>query len=101
MSAAYLFAIAVGIVSSGLVSSVWRLATDEELALRDLLDPFPTFVTPFRALAIVFAAPMIVLLDAAWWIIEKPFVGVPILASGLTWSFLQGVFILNQVFGIT
>lgn len=96
---AYLLAIAVGIVSSGLVSSLWEIATDEALELRDLMDPAPTLVTPFRVLAIVWSAPMIVLADAFWWIIARPFVGLPLLISGLVWSFLQGVFILTKVFG--
>ncbi|MCA0432595.1 MAG: hypothetical protein LCH46_04970 [Proteobacteria bacterium] len=97
---AWLLAIVVGIVSSGVVASSWRLATDEELALRDLFDPLPSLMTPFRVAAIIISAPVIVLADAFWWLIERPLVGLPILAAGLVWSFMQGVFILSHVFGL-
>jgi hypothetical protein len=99
--AALLLAIAVGIVSAGIAGSAWRLALDEELRIGALLDPYPTLITPFRVLAVVFAAPMIVIMDAFWWLIEKPIFGVPLMAAGLFWSFIQGVFILTQVFGFT
>ncbi len=101
LHAAWLLAIAVGVVSSGLVASAWKLATDEELQLIGLLDPFPTLLTPLRVLAIILAAPVIVLMDAFWWLVDRPLAGVPILSAGLLWSFLQGVFILTQVFGFT
>ena len=61
---AYLLAMAVGIVSSGLASSLWEIATEENLQLGDLIDPAPTILTPLRVLAIVLSAPMIVLVDA-------------------------------------
>jgi hypothetical protein len=98
---AYVLALAVGIVSSGLVGSAWSLATGETLRLGNLLDPHPTPITPFRVLAIVFNAPTTILLDGCWWLIAQPLFGIPIITAGLVWSFLQGVFILNQVFGFT
>jgi hypothetical protein len=96
---AFVFAVAVGIVSSGLIASGWKLATGEDVRLGDLVDPDPGLLTPLRALAAVFAAPFTILVDAFWWMIAAPFVGVPLLAAALVWSFLQGVFILTQVFG--
>lgn len=96
---AYLLAMAVGIVSSGLVSSLWEIATDENLQLGDILDPTPTLLTPLRVMVVIWSAPIIVLVDAFWWIIAKPLFGVPLVVVGLVWSFLQGVFILTKVFG--
>jgi hypothetical protein len=96
---AYLMAILVGVVSSGLVATGWELATGEEARLGNLLDPDPSILTPFRALAAIFSAPTTVISDGFWWLIAQPLFGVPILAAGLVWSFLQGVFILTQVFG--
>jgi hypothetical protein len=96
---AYLMAILVGLVSSGLIGSAWELATGEEARLGNLLDPDPGFLTPFRALATIFSAPTTILLDGFWWMIAQPVFGLPILFAGLAWSFLQGVFILTQVFG--
>jgi hypothetical protein len=96
---AYLMALAVGIASSGLIASAWEMATGEDVRLGDLLDPNPDFMTPFRALAAVFSAPTKVIMDGFWWLIAQPIIGLPILAAGLLWSFLQGVFILTTVFG--
>jgi hypothetical protein len=98
---AYVLALAVGIVSSGLVGNAWALVTGETPRLGDLLDPNPTMLTPFRVLAAVLSAPTAILLDGFWWLIAQPLFGIPVIAAGLVWSFLQGVFILNQVFGLT
>lgn len=97
----YLFAVTVGMVSSGIIASAWQLAVGEEPRLGLLLDPNPNLLTPFRVVAIIFSAPTTVLLDAFWWLIERPLFGVPLVLSGLVWSFLQGVFILTQVFGFS
>ncbi len=96
---AYLMAILVGVVSSGLIGSAWELATGEEARLGILIDPDPGLLTPFRAIAAIFSAPTTVLRDGFWWLIAQPVFGVAILVTGLIWSFLQGVFILTQVFG--
>ncbi|MFO1033066.1 MAG: hypothetical protein U1E15_02875 [Hyphomicrobiales bacterium] len=99
--AAILFAIAVGFTAAGIIGSLWQLAFDEVPMLSRLLDPYPTFLTPFRVLAIVFAAPTTVLLRAFSDMINRPILGIPVLAASLVWSFFEGVFILTQVFGIT
>jgi hypothetical protein len=96
---AYILAVLVGIVSSGFIGSAWELATGEDVRLRDILDENPTTLTPFRVLAAVFSAPAKILLDGFWWLIAQPLLGVPILAIGFGWSFLQGVFILTKIFG--
>jgi hypothetical protein len=96
---AWFMALAVGIASSGVIGSAWELATGEEARLGNLLDPNPSALTPFRAFAAIFSAPTKILLDGFWWLIEKPIFGVPIIAAGLVWSFLQGVFILTTVLG--
>jgi hypothetical protein len=98
--AAWLFAIAVGFVSAGLVGSIWELATDQEPRLGVLLDPNPTFATPFRVMAAVFAAPITVLLDSVDVFIDAPIRGIPVFVGSLLWSFLQGVFILTMLFGL-
>jgi hypothetical protein len=96
---AYILAVFVGIVSSGLIGSVWELATGEDVRLRHVLDPDPTLLTPLRVMAAIFSAPAKVLSDGFWWLIAQPLLGVPILALGFVWSFLQGVVILTKVFG--
>jgi hypothetical protein len=96
---AYVMAVVVGLVSSGIIGSGWALATGEEARLRNLLDPNPSLLTPLRALVAVFSAPTMIVVDGFWWLIAQPLIGIPIIAAGLIWSFLQGVFILTQVFG--
>ncbi len=98
--AAYLLAIAVGFVSAGIVGSLWGMATDEEPRLAGLFDANPTLLTPLRVAIIVFAAPTTILLDAFDDLIDRPALGAAVLAAALLWSFLQGVFILTQVFGL-
>lgn len=98
---AFFFAIAVGVVVAGIIGSIWEMAFDEEPRLSCLFDPNPTLLTPFRAMAVVLSAPATVMKLALWWLIEQPMIGVILLLAGSLWSFLQGVFILSQVFGFT
>jgi hypothetical protein len=98
---AYLMAILVGMVSSGLIGSAWQMATGEEARLGRIIDPNPTPLTPLRVLAALFSAPTMILVDGFWWLIAQPVIGLPIIIAGLVWSFLQGVFILTQVFGFS
>ena len=94
-----LVAMIVGIVSSGIVGSAWELVTDEEARLGGIFDRDPGLLTPLRIFVSLASAPATILRDAMWWMIETPFAGVPLMISGLVWSFMQGVFILTQVFG--
>jgi hypothetical protein len=98
---AWLMAVLVGLVSSGLIGSAWQMATGEEARLGRIIDANPTPLTPFRVLAAIFSAPTMILVDGFWWLIAQPVIGVPIIIAGLVWSFLQGVFILTQVFGFS
>ena len=97
--AAYLFAIAAGIVSSGVIGTLWTIATDEEpglsaLATADLL-------TPVRALATVFSAPTTLMVNSSYDLFDRPLIGIAIWLLGLTLSFFQGVVLLTQVFGVS
>ena len=96
---AYLFAIAVGIVSAGLTGSLWSAAAGEfprpgHLARADA-------ATPIRAIAVVVSAPALLLRLGLWYVEHNPFVALFLLTLGLGWSFLQGVFILSTFFGFT
>ncbi len=98
LNAAIFFGVTTGVVSAGLVSSLWTVAAGDSPRFRLLLQS--DFLTPIRVLVVIFAAPMIVLSNAVWWLIERPPVGLALLPVGLFWSFMQGVFILTQVFNI-
>jgi hypothetical protein len=95
---AYLFAVAVGTVTAGVTASLWTLATGEEPRFSLLLEP--SAVAPLRALVVIVSAPLLLLL-AAWRFVGSAGVGMLVVAVSLGWSFLQGVFILTQFFGVT
>lgn len=95
---AYLYAIAVGIVAAGITASLWTLAVGEEPRFDLLLEP--SAIAPLRALVIVVTAPLLLLL-AAWRYVGSASVGMLLVVASLGWSFLLGVFILTQLFGVT
>ena len=94
----YLFAVAVGIVMAGITASLWALALGEEPRFGLLLEP--SAIAPLRALVIILSAPLLLLL-AAWRYIGNASVAMVLVAASLGWSFLQGVFILTQFFGVS
>jgi hypothetical protein len=96
---AYLFAIATGIVSSGAIGSLWAALTDEAPSFNWLGDD--GYLTPVRAPIILLSGPTTLIVNSCWWFIERPIVGLGMLLAGLAWSFVQGVFILTQVFGVS
>ncbi|HRA92721.1 MAG: hypothetical protein IT541_06730 [Hyphomicrobiales bacterium] len=95
---AYLFAVAVGIVTAGIAASLWTWAAGEEPRFALLLEP--SAVAPLRALVIVVSVPLLLLL-AAWRYVGSASVAMLLVAASLGWSFLQGVFILTRIFGVT
>jgi hypothetical protein len=95
---AYLFAAAVGLVSAGVMASLWTLAAGEEPRFGLLLEP--SAVAPLRALVVMVSAPLLLLL-AAWRFAGSASAGMLLVAASLGWSFLQGVFILTQFLGVT
>ncbi len=95
---AYLFAVAVGIVAAGITASLWTLAVGEEPRFGLLLES--SAIAPLRALVVVVSAPLL-LLFAAWRYVGRASVGMLLVVASLGWSFLLGVFILTQFFGVT
>jgi uncharacterized protein DUF6949 len=94
----YLFAVAVGIVMAGITASLWTLALGEEPRFGLLLEP--SAMAPLRALVIVASAPLL-LLFAAWRYAGSVSVAMLLVVTSLGWSFLLGVFILTQFFGVS
>ena len=95
---AYLIAAAVGVVTAGITASLWTLAVGEEPRFGLLLEP--SAAAPLRALVIVTSLPLLLLL-VAWRHAGSLSVALLLAAASLGWSFLQGVFILTQIFGVT
>ena len=96
---AYLFAVAAGMVSSGAIGTLWAIATDEEPGLEPLATA--DLYTPFRAMAFVFSAPMTLIVNSTYEFFGRPLLGLVLLFAGLALSFVQGVVLLTQVFGVT
>ena len=96
--ALYSFAVAVGVVSAGLAGSFWALLTGASPRLQLLLEP--SIFVPFRTLAVVLHAPLMVLHNGLANVPARPAVGTALIGASLGWSFLQGVFILTQLFGL-
>jgi hypothetical protein len=95
---AYVLAFAVGIVVSGIVSSIWSICTDEPLELAMLGES--DFFTPVRAIVLVLCAPTMLFSGGFIWTLERSFLAVGYFALGAFWSFFQGVFVLTQLFDV-
>jgi hypothetical protein len=94
---AYLFALATGIVSSGMIGSFWAVLTDEAPHFHMLADG--DYLTPIKAPVVLLSGPTTLMVSSFWWFIERPIIGLLMFCGGLAWSFVQGVFILTQLFG--
>jgi hypothetical protein len=95
---AYLLAFVVGIVVSGIVSSIWSLFTDEPLELAMLGES--DFLTPVRVVVLVLCAPTMLFTGGFIWTLERSYLAVGYFALGAFWSFFQGVFVLTQLFDV-
>ena len=96
---AYMFAVAAGVVSSGAIGTLWALATDEEPGLNAL--ERADLLTPFRAIAFVFCAPTTLIVTSTYEFFNRPLSALALLILGLALSFVQGVVLLTQLFGVT
>lgn len=96
---AYLFAVATGIVSSGAIASLWAILTDESPSFKMLGDD--DILIPIKVPVVILSGPTTLIMDAAWWLFERPLVGLLMVVAGLGWSFVQGVVILTRIFGVT
>ena len=96
---AYLFAVAAGVVSSGAIGTLWALALDEKLGLEAL--GRADLLTPFRGVAFVFSAPTLLIIKSKHGFFNRPLTALGLLMVGLALSFVQGVVLLTQFFGVT
>lgn len=94
----YLFALSAGLVSAGLVASLWELATDEKLDLETLasLD----LLSPLRGLIYALSRPCKLFGVAFRLALSEPILSLAALILAISLSFLQGVVVMTQVFGI-
>ncbi len=95
---AYLFAIAVGLVSAGIMGSIWAPIFGKEL--RPTLPRQVGIDSILKTLAMAVNAPLAMVRTGLWYTKYNPVMALIIITLGLGWSFLQGVFILTQLFGL-
>ncbi len=96
---AFLLAVSAGIVSGGVTGSIWAMATGEKPDFYLLTER--SLATPLKVAVLVLHVPLILAQKAVELRWERPVLSVTALGVCGLWSFLQGVFILTQVFGVT
>lgn len=88
-----------GLVAAGLAGSACALATGSQPTIW-LLSRY-SWTMPLKTLALCVYAPLGIVKIGLSDIEHNPALALMLLALGMVWSFLQGVFILNTFFGFT
>jgi hypothetical protein len=93
-----LYAAAVGLTAAGFAGSLWGAftGTPPAAAMLFIRDP----LIPLRVLALVFHAPLMLLRCGTRLLFAGKSMGLAAIATGGIWCFLEGVFILTQVFAL-
>lgn len=89
----------LGLVPGGIMGSAWAVATGEtpRIGILHRLN----YLTPVKVIALCLYAPLGLVRTALWSAEFNPIFAVIILALGIGWSFLEGVFILTTFFGFS
>jgi hypothetical protein len=95
----WVLAAITGMTASGLVGNGWALVTGRRPDIW-LLSTY-SVTTPLRIIALVVYAPLALVRAGVEYLEHNPIFALMIMAAGLFWSFLQGVFILTTFFGYT
>ena len=88
-----------GLTTAGIAGSGWALVTGERPSIW-ILSTY-SVATPLRVAALVFYAPLAMVKAGLGYMDHNPVFAMMVLATGLVWSFMQGVFILTTFFGFT
>jgi hypothetical protein len=95
----YASTLAAGLLVAQLARAGYAAFAGEALAFHHLVTP--GFFQPVRALAVIAAAPALLLSYAWGGLAARPLLGVIAAASSLLWSFCMGVVIMTRCFGLT
>ena len=95
----WVLAAITGLTAAGLAGNGCALLTGERPSLW-MLSQY-SVATPLRAVALIVYAPLALVKDGLAYLDHNPVFAVMIVATGLLWSFIQGVFILTTFFGFT
>ena len=93
------FAVAIGGLFSGSISSLWTAFNDEPPHM-GLLQEGGVFA-PLKGLVVAFSAPMALMRNGAIAAADEPGPGMLYLLAGMALSLFLGVFILTAIFGMS
>jgi hypothetical protein len=95
----WIYTLTVGFVSAGFVGSLWGMFAGREPGTAILFER--SFLMPVAVLALVFHTPILLLKHGCLRFGQGRIAGLALIAFSAVWCFLQGVFILTQMFGVT
>jgi hypothetical protein len=93
------FAVAIGSLFSGSISSLWAAFNDEAPHI-GLLQEGGVFA-PMKGLVVALSAPIGLLRTGAITMADEPGYGMLYLLAGMALSLFLGVFILTAIFGMS
>jgi hypothetical protein len=99
MAMIWIYTVVVGFVSAGFVGSLWGMVAGTEPRTAILFER--SWVTPVAVLALVFHSPILLLKHGCLRFGQGRLAGLALIAFAGLWCFLQGIFILTQMFGVT
>ena len=95
----WIYTVMVGFVSAGFVGSLYGMVTGD--MPRTALLAERTIYLPVNVLAVVFHSPILLLKHGCLRFGQGRIAGLGLIALAAGWCFLQGVFIMTQMFGVT
>lgn len=95
----WIYTALVGFVSAGFVGSLWGLFAGRTPSPALLFER--SFLTPVAVLAVVLHTPILLLKHGCLRFGQGRLAGLALVALSAAWCFLQGVFILTTMFGVT
>ena len=96
---AYCFAVAVGLVMSGAIASLWQIATNERPGI-DLLYQ-GGLAAPIQGLVFVLTLPIRLISNGVKLFAKRTYSALLAFLVAIGLSFIQGVVVLTKVFGAT
>jgi hypothetical protein len=94
-----IYTILVGFVSAGFVGSLWGLVAGRTPSPALLCER--NILMPVAVLAVVLHTPVLLLKHGCLRFGQGRLAGLALIALSTAWCFLQGVFILTHMFGVT
>ena len=95
----WILAALTGLTAGGLAGDGWAIVTGERPSLW-MLSQYSVSM-PLKVVALIVYAPLALVKSGVSYVDSNPVFAMMVMAAGLLWSFVQGVFILITFFGFT